>query len=113
MSGFDVNAVLNISKKGLSCQQVANSLQKFGIKSHVTENITIQTDSETNTSQQETGCSINLCGLDRKKYAELWSNLKNEFDLDCAHLHIDNQYTGCIYSYLQPSACPGFKKTNN
>ena len=109
MSKFDVNAELNISKKGLSCQEVAKALQQLGITCQISENISVQKEPNTNQLNLENGCSIDLCGLNRDKYQQVWFHLRDKFNLGCANLKIDGQYTGCIYSYLQESACPGFK----
>mgnify|MGYP004359146523 CR=1 FL=1 len=103
---FDVDAELSISKKNLCCKEVARTLASLGISSKVSSNDSVSCNSYTNNCRIEEGCTINLCGLNRTQYSRLWLHLKTRFQLDCAHLKIDGQYTGCIYSYLKTSNCP-------
>ena len=37
-----------------------------------------------------------------------WNNIKNEFNVGCAHLHVEGKYKGCIYNYLRDSKCPEY-----
>jgi hypothetical protein len=86
-------------------------MQDLGIPCKVTSNVSVQCDPKTKVCKKENGCTIDLCGLDRRDYDELWGNLKSRIDsVSCGHMKIDGQYTGCIYSFLQPSACPKNKK---
>lgn len=104
----DVNSTLTISSPTLSCRDVKNSLKALGISCNVTENQTVVcTDG---ICEDETGCSINLCGLHRDHIEkDVWPKLQKQFSLSCAHLKLDGLFSGCIYNCFG-TKCPGEKQ---
>lgn len=99
-------SILSISSKKInSCHDVAEKLKEFGILSQVKSNETIMV--ENGKYYIEKGCNILLPGLNRKFIGEkVWEPLKEEFELDCAHLKVNDKFNGCIYDFLRPSNCP-------
>ena len=98
---------LHISQKNLNCKKVADALFKSGVCSHVTSNDSIQYNYKTKQYEQEKGCSIILCGLNKKHIInDVWNPLKDKFNLSCAHLEIVGQYKGCILNFIRIKDCP-------
>tara|TARA_B110000971_G_scaffold221987_1_gene272261 strand:- start:3208 stop:3531 length:324 start_codon:yes stop_codon:yes gene_type:complete len=99
---------LSISSTKISdCDKVATYLQNCGITCDITQNKTIM--KMNGEFYSETGCRIIFSGRNKIVDKQMWSNLKDRFKLDCAHINVDGQFTGCINDYLRPSACPGMK----
>ncbi len=99
---------LSISSAGISnCGQVATYLQHCGIPCDISENKTVM--KKNGNLYVETGCRIILNNKNTRVDEKLWSNLKDRFKLDCAHIKVDGVFRGCINDYLRSSACPGLK----
>ena len=90
---------LIISKKELSCKNVAIYLKHLGYSGNVSENHTIMED-----GSEENGCSIAITNI--KDAKSLWLKLKSKFDLTCAYYDAPPKFQGCIYDYIRPSVCP-------
>lgn len=101
-------SILSISSdKFKNCHKVLEFFKKNKIPCSITENVSIVPYK--NDFKQENGCRIIFNShksemIDKK----FWDNIKNEFKLECAHLHVEGKYKGCIYNYLRESICPGF-----
>lgn len=103
---------LSISKKGLRCSEVAEFMNnKMHVPCSVTGNYSVQCSSSPESKKKcdiERGCRIVFQEDQENKVEEVWENLKEEFDLKCAHLEGRVHFNGCIYDYLKPSSCPGY-----
>ena len=55
----------------------------------------------------ENGCRILMGSTNIDDIKKVWVPLKNEFNLNCAHLSIKGKYRGCIYDFFRNSNCPG------
>lgn len=98
---------LSISSNSIKdCNHVAGFFQKNGIMCSVTENITVV--EQNNEFIMEKGCRIKM-GSHKPEIinSDLWNQLKNEYNLKCAHLEVEGKYRGCIMNYLRDSNCPG------
>ncbi len=86
------------SSSSFNCRKVIDTLKRCGIPCVVTEtNCLVEED---NNVSLEKGCKIELATT--KKYdikKDVWSPIHKEFKLKCAHLRIDNEYSGCIHDY--------------
>jgi len=99
-------SILSISSTNISnCGEVATYLQHCGIPCDITENKTIM--KKNGAFHIETGCRIVFSKT--RVDENLWSSLKNQFKLDCAHIKVDGVFRGCINDYIRPSACPGMR----
>lgn len=89
------------------CNKVAEFFQKNRIMCSVTENITVVSNNN-GKFILEKGCRIKM-GSHKPEIINnhLWNKLKNEYNLTCAHLHVEGKYKGCILNYLTDSNCPG------
>lgn len=98
---------LSISSKNInSCIDVAKFFAKMDIMCSVTENTTVI--NENGKMILEKGCRIKMGSHKPEKInRNFWNKIKNEYDLDCAHLHVEGKFKGCIYDYLRESNCPG------
>ena len=99
---------LSISSKNInSCNDIANFFADMNIMCSVTENITVI--EEKGEMILEKGCRIKM-GSHKPDIInkEFWNKIKNKYNLDCAHLHVEGKFKGCIYDYIRDSNCPGF-----
>lgn len=97
---FTVSSSLSISsKKQLDCEKVAEFLGKAGIITDVTSNVSIQRDGK------EYGCRLVQSISTKTEVENIWTALRDEYNLGCAHLTVANKYDGCILNYLAPSRC--------
>ena len=106
-----ITSKLSISSKKLTnCHEVIELLYQVGIPCKVveTESVVKQTTSRGNPYYiKEPGCEITLCGVDPNKiYQNVWKPLQTKFELGCGHLQVGQQFSGCIYRYVQPYQCP-------
>lgn len=97
------------SKKIKSCDDILHYFYKLGIPCSITENNSIV--KYNNNVNIEKGCRI----LFNSHKPELinhnfWIQLKNKYDLKCAHLNVEGKFKGCINDYLKPSDCTTYKK---
>ena len=61
-----------------------------------------------NTFEYETGCDIILTNYNYSRIPEtVWNPLLSKYSIQCAHLSIDNIFSGCIYDFIRQSNCPG------
>ena len=116
--GPTTTVALSISSSTINnkCDDVIDTLKHLGIMANVTANRTILKAShtsleKTNEYQEETGCRI-IFGIPSNKephreIKKIWDKLKLNHSLDCAHVSIDLNWSGCIYNFLRPSICPG------
>jgi hypothetical protein len=54
---------------------------------------------------REEGCHVVQSVTDVKTVDRTWSVLRDTFGLDCAHLHVSTQFSGCVLNFLRPSLC--------
>ena len=93
---------LSISKKDLNCENVIKKLQKLKILASVTNNNSVIKD-KNNNYMIENGCRIKFSemnNLNKKNFSKIWEELKNEFNLGCGNLKINNSFDACIYKYI-------------
>lgn len=71
-------------------------LLECGIESNIMENYTII--QKNNVHYSEIGCKIELVNNPDIQYItkNIWQPLKKEFDFNCAHLYVENKFSGCI-----------------
>lgn len=113
------NSTLSISSPHIRhCLDVAEYLRKCEIPCHVTSNYTVvqnnrhSKDSASNAATKEpysieTGCQIKFGSHHPHLINSLfWSNLRQHFQLECAHLEVEGKFKGCIYDYFTRSTCP-------
>ena len=99
-----ITTTLNISQPKLSCKDVVHILKNNGIVCNVSNNTTVQCNSKK--CWLENGCNITIGGLDIKHLnKDVWTPLKQHFNLTCAHLDIHGIYKGCILNFLRKSEC--------
>ena len=94
---------LSISKRNLNCEDVINKLHKLKILASVTSNKSVVKNKK-NEYLIENGCRIKLSEmkeLDKNNFNKIWKELKNEFDLNCCNLKINNTFDACIYKYIK------------
>ena len=98
---------LSISSQSIkNCLDVAKFFQKQGIMCSVTENHSIVFEKDKYILEK--GCRIKMGNHKPETINnELWNKVKNEYNLTCAHLHVEGKYKGCILNYLRKSKCPG------
>lgn len=87
------------SKKPLDCEQVAEFLGRAGIITDVTSNVSMQRDGK------EYGCRLVQSVSTKTEIEKIWTTLRDEYKLGCAHLMVANKYDGCVLNYLAPSHC--------
>jgi hypothetical protein len=100
---------LSISSKHIKdCNDVANFFLDMGIMCSVTENISVVPYK--NKYITEKGCRIKM-GSHKPELIDknFWFKIKDKFRLDCAHLHVEGKFTGCIWNYIKDTDCPGGK----
>ena len=101
------NSTLSISSNQINdCKDVAIYMKYLGISCFVNSNYTIIM--ENGKYKLENGCQIKF-GSHAPDMIDtnFWIKLKNKFGLNCAHLHVEGKFKGCIYDYLRNSNCPG------
>ena len=114
------DTTLSISSRAISdCRQVAEYLRLCKIPCHVTSNHTVIRDSHYDPEVHphnynytiETGCQIKFGSHPPHMLNSLfWTRLKNAFQLQCAHVHVEGKFKGCIYDYLRESDCPALSE---
>lgn len=104
-----MNLDLSISSSTLtSCEKVVTLLQELGLRATVVETTSVIENHRR--YDVEKGCLIKFNRFDKEALPGVWSTIKSEFDLTCAHVDVPGVYRGCIYSYLRPPACPDGEK---
>lgn len=97
---FTISSTLSISRKReLNCEKVAEFLGKAGLITDVTKNISYQRDG------RENGCRLTQSISSKSEIERMWTLLKKEYELECAHLHVLGKYDGCVLNYIAPSQC--------
>ena len=93
------NVILSISNQKLNCEKVVNKLFEMKILSSVHENKSVVESKEE--LKIEKGCNIKFTRpLEKKDFKEkIWNPIKDEFNLKCAHLKVDNEYSGCVNKF--------------
>ena len=94
------------SKKPMDCVKMAKFLGAQGFYTSVAVNTSAEPDIEY-------GCRLTQSMTEKKEVESLWTTLKDEYDLECAHIRIGDQFDGCILDFLRPSLCPSNIKSNN
>lgn len=107
MNKYYDTSTLSISSKYLSkCTEVAKTLMNLGVTCRVSSNQSIVEKNGILT--MEKGCAILLPEVNPTDIPiKVWQPLKNKYHLDCAHLSVTGKFQGCIYDFMQNTACPG------
>ena len=110
------NTTLSISSPAITdCRRVAEYFRLCQIPCHVTPNHTVIADPKYDPKRHphdyaytiENGCQIKFGSHPPQMLNSLfWTKLKNAFRLQCAHVHVEGKFKGCIYDYLRGSNCP-------
>lgn len=93
------------SKQPMDCVKMAKFLGAKGIYTSVAVNTSAEPDIEY-------GCRLTQSMTEKKELETLWSALKDEYNLTCAHVKVGDQFDGCILDFLAPSLCPSLSKIN-
>ena len=93
-----MNIELNISNKGLNCLNVVKTLLKCNIEANVTQNVS--TICNPKKCWLENGCTIKTTLKNKEEIKNLWHTLEYKYQLNCAHLNVNNEYNGCIKKYF-------------
>ena len=90
---------LSISSSNIKdCSDVAKTMKNFLIESKITPNYSV--DCKNNIYKIERGCSIEIYNIKPSQIkSKVWYPLKEKYNLDCAHLFIENIYNGCINEF--------------
>ena len=108
---FFHTAVLSISSNKLNCKEIADMMLKSGIPCSVTENTSVVPYKEK--FILEKGCRLVIDKVYPNSNLienDIWKPIQKKYNLDCAHLSIDNLFSGCIYTYFdKTSKCPKSK----
>ena len=110
------NSILSISSPSIqSCNDVAEYLKKAKLLCHVTSNVSVVcVDAKKEQYEIENGCQIKFGSHHTYLVNPLfWSKLKQQFGLECAHLHIEGKFKGCIYDYFRHSTCPHYQSVKH
>ena len=107
MDKYYDTSTLSISSKYLSnCTEVAKTLMELGVICRVSSNQSIVEKNGILT--MEKGCAILLPEVNPTDIPiKVWQPLKEKYHLDCAHLSVTGKFQGCIYDFMQNTACPG------
>ncbi len=104
--------VLSISKKGLKFRKVVDFLhEELNLPCSVTENCSILSSSDDDSTYIEDGCQIIFQEDEKHTVESIWEELQQKFSLKCAHLVGRVHFNGCVYDYLRPSDCPSFSSS--
>ncbi len=100
------SSTLSISSKLIkNCDAIAVYFAKSQIPCSITENRSVVEQGKE--FDIEIGCQIKFGNHNPDLIDQtFWDNLKKEFGLSCAYLHVEGKFKGCIYDYLRLSACP-------
>ena len=94
--------ILSLSGRGLACADVVNAMIKLGINGDVTQNVSVVDGIE------ESGCRVAIATVPYKESVRsLWTHISHTSTLTCAHVRIDDVFSGCVLDYLRPSQCSG------
>lgn len=97
-------AIVSVSSVNLDpeCHSVIRVMQKLNLVGDVTPNVTVAG------GDIEHGCRILIAGGDaRGKTKRLWKALKAEVpSLQCAHITIQENLSGCVFDVFGTSQCP-------
>jgi len=97
---FTTTTTLSVSsKKPMDCVKMAKFLGAQGFYTSVAVNTSAEPDIEY-------GCRLTQSMTEKKEMESLWTILKDEYDLECAHVRIGDQFDGCILDFLRPTLCP-------
>lgn len=99
------SAQLSVSTPTLQCEDIVQSLLRGGIMASVAQNRSIVCDAAQR-CRVENGCRILFNRVSRDELQDTWQMLRDQHALECAHISIPTIYTGCIWDFLKPSACP-------
>jgi hypothetical protein len=90
---------------------VVRILNDLNVSATVTNGLSVCRDdsnSEKDLRRIERSVIIDLYDVEKNKIVDvIWPELKNKFNLTCAHVHEDGAgFSGCILDYDIPSRCP-------
>ena len=101
---FTTTTTLSVSsKKPMDCVKMAKFLGTKGIYTSVAVNTSAEPDIEY-------GCRLTQSMTEKKELETLWTTIKDEYDLECAHVKVGDQFDGCILDFLRPTLCPALNK---
>jgi hypothetical protein len=95
-----VSTSLAISRnEPLNCGKVVDFLARAGIITDATSNVSLMGD------RKEYGCRLVRGVHSKSEIEKQWVLLRDEYNLECAHLTVVGMYDGCVLNYLAPSRC--------
>lgn len=100
------NIILSVSSRDprFNCKVLSDKLKECGIQSATIQNYTVA--KEDNRFYSELGCKCELYEFDyRDIKKKLWLPLKEEFKFNCAHLWVQDKFSGCINDFLYNNGC--------
>ena len=94
-----LTSVLSVSRKEkIDCEKMAEYLGKAGIITSVSSNISTQ-------PHKEYGCRLTQSIKSKEGIIRMWSLLKKKYNFECAHLKVENKFSGCVLDYIEPTKC--------
>jgi len=98
-----ISSTLSVSRKEkLNCEEMAGLLEKLGIVSLISSNISTQ-------PKKEYGCQLTQSINSKDDIRKIWKAIKNKYNFKCGHLSVGNSFNGCILDFLTPSKCDSEK----
>lgn len=98
-----MSGTLSVSGGALdeSCHRVLQAMVRLRISGDVTPNMTVCD------GRREHGCRIVFSSPSPKDTCfALWTALRSELGLTCAHVRLSSQEEGCALNVFAPSRCP-------
>lgn len=96
-----MTGVLSVSGERVNCHAVAEAMLRLGIAGDVTKNLTALD------GRIEPGCRVRVVSEPRSNTLRLWTALRDEMRLECAHVELRHSEAGCVFDVYRPSSCPG------
>ena len=98
MTIFATSTLSVSSTNKLNCEEMADFLKTFNIKSLITSNISLNPD-------KEWGCQLTQSITSKNDIKNIWEPIKHKYNFSCAHLKVGNSFDGCILDYLAKTNC--------
>lgn len=95
-------AIISVSSSQITkCDEIIYLMRQLNIDGDVSKNKTVVD------GNVETGCRIHVTSKPVKQNIyRLWESMKVKFQLNCAHVEIKNNESGCIYDIYRKTSCP-------
>lgn len=98
--------VLSISGPTIDCKDITNQLCRAGIVCHVETNQSVRCENVNGKRECwiEPGCSIVSTVRTKSDSLAAWKCLQSN-SLQCAHITIDDKFSGCVLNWSRDSLC--------